>query len=209
MKTYNLKITTAENVDWSVIERADIDSYVWGGKERAYKTYAQVTYAATGTDTEGLYIRLFCEEKSPVSKETAFDGEVCMDSCMEFFFTMRDADSKENGYLNIECNSLGTTHIGYGDSRYGRVFLPTFGVERFPAKVNFTNDGWEILEFVPIAALKKIFGITQVDETTVMAGNFYKCNENANAPFGSWSPVKAPKPDFHRPECFGRINIIK
>ena len=42
-----------------------------------------------------------------------------------------------------------------------------------------------------------------------MMGNFYKCDENANAPFGSWAPIVAPKPDFHRPEYFGRIWIEK
>ncbi len=207
MKEYNLKITNTPPNDWSAIERAKVDSYVWGGAERAYATYGQLVYAKTGNEKTGLYIRLFCEEKEPVSAETQTDGMVCKDSCMEFFFTMSNNSEKDVGYVNLECNSLGTTRIKFGESRHGRVFLAERGVERFPVSVNISGDGWEILVFIPETSLKKIFGLSEINENTVMSGNFYKCDENAGAPFGSWSPVNSPAPDFHRPECFGKILI--
>ena len=209
MKQYVLKITDTVPTDWSGIARADVDCYAWGGAERAYKTYGQLAYAKTGDDKAGLYIHLFCEEKNPVSKEKQLDGMVCMDSCMEFFFSMREAGVDDIHYLNLESNSLGVTFMSFGEGRYGRVFLDTLGVERFPVSVNIGNDGWEVFMFVPEKDLKKIFGLTEIDENTVMTGNFYKCDENANAPFGSWAPIVAPKPDFHRPEYFGRIVIEK
>lgn len=209
MKQYTLKITDRIPTDWSDIARADVDSYSWGGAERAYKTYGQLSYAKTGDDKTGLYIRLFCEEKKPVSKETQLDGMVCMDSCMEFFFGMRDKGSDSVYYLNIESNSLGVTFMSFGKERYGRVFLSELGIERFPVRVNITSDGWEVLVFVPEKDLKKIFGLSDINENTEMMGNFYKCDENANAPFGSWAPIVAPAPDFHRPEYFGKIVIEK
>lgn len=209
MKQYTLKITNTPPSDWSNIERAAVESYVWGGAERAFRTYGQLSYAKTGDENEGLYIHLFCEEKNPVSVETQFDGKVFLDSCMEFFFNMHEEGAPENRYLNIECNSLGVTHIGFGEERRGRVFLDSLGVERFPVTVKIGSEGWEIFEFIPVAALKKLFGISDVNENTVMTGNFYKCDENADAPFGSWSPIVAPKPDFHRPEYFGKIVITK
>ena len=204
MKQYELKM-----INWSDIARADVDSYVWGGAERAYKTYGQLAYAKTGDSKTGLYIRLFCEEKDPVSKETQLDGMVCMDSCMEFFFGMRDKGSSDIHYLNIESNSLGVTFMSFGAGRHGRVFLSELGIERFPVKVNIGSDGWEVLVFVPESDLKKVFGRSDINENTVMMGNFYKCDENANAPFGSWAPIVAPAPDFHRPEYFGEIVITK
>lgn len=209
MKQYTLKITDKIPTEWSDIARADVDSYAWGGAERAYKTYGQLAYAKTGDDKTGLYIRLFCEEKEPVSKETQLDGMVCMDSCMEFFFGMRDKGSDSVYYLNIESNSLGVTFMSFGKERHGRVFLSELGIERFPVRVNITSDGWEVLVFVPEKDLKKIFGISDINENTEMMGNFYKCDENANAPFGSWAPIVAPAPDFHRPEYFGKIVIEK
>ncbi|MBE6619173.1 MAG: hypothetical protein E7626_05255 [Ruminococcaceae bacterium] len=209
MKQYELKIIQNDPTDWSDIARADVDSYVWGGAERAYKTYGQLAYAKTGDSKTGLYIRLFCEEKDPVSKETQLDGMVCMDSCMEFFFGMRDKGSSDIHYLNIESNSLGVTFMSFGAGRHGRVFLSELGIERFPVKVNIGSDGWEVLVFVPEGDLKKVFGLSDINENTVMMGNFYKCDENANAPFGSWAPIVAPAPDFHRPEYFGEIVITK
>lgn len=208
MKQYNLKIMNEAPIDWSGFERAVVDSYVWGGAEKAYKTYGQLVYAKTGDDGAGLYIHLFCEEKNPVSKEKQLDGPVCMDSCMEFFFGMHEPGADDISYLNLECNSIGTTFISFGVERHGRVFLDSLGVERFPVSVCVGADGWDVFWFVSEEDLKKIFGLSDINEDTVMRGNFYKCDENANAPFGSWSPVVAPKPDFHRPECFGKIVII-
>ena len=205
MKEYPLKIVSAAPTDWSDTPRAYVDSYVWGGGERAYTTYGQLVYAATGDASAGLYARMFCKEKDPVSKETQLDGMVCLDSCMELFFGMHDRGKEDLRYLNIETNSLGTSHIGFGDGRGGRVFLDALGVERFPVSVERTDGGWQVLVFVPEGALKQIFGLSEIGEDTVMHGNFYKCDENAGAPFGSWAPVVAPAPDFHRPECFGRI----
>ena len=209
MKEYNLKMTDTAPTDWSEIKRANVDSYVWGGAERAYATYGQLVYAKTGDEGSGLYIHLFCEEKNPVSIEAQSDGKVYEDSCMEFFFTMRDEAADDIGYINIECNSLGTSRISFGEGRHGRVFLGELEIERFPVSVNIGNDGWELFIFAPESSLTKIFGLADISEKTVMRGNFYKCDENAGAPFGSWSPIAAPSPDFHRPECFGRIIITK
>ena len=209
MKQYHLKITNSVPSNWNDIEKANVDSYVWGGAERAYKTYGQLVYAKTGDEKTGLHIRLFCEEKNPVSKEKQLDGMVCEDSCMEFFFGMYDAGRNDIHYLNLECNSIGVTFISFGEGRYGRVFLDQLDVERFQASVNIGENGWEVFWFIPETDLKKIFGLSEINENTVMKGNFYKCDENANAPFGSWAPIVAPAPDFHRPECFGEIVIIK
>ena len=209
MKQYTLKMIDTIPTDWSDIERANVDSFSWGGAERAYKTYGQLAYAKTGDEKTGLYIHLFCEEKHPVSKEQQLDGMVCMDSCMEFFFGMREAGFTDMHYLNIESNSLGVTFMSFGEGRHGRVFLDALGIERFPVSVNIDKDGWEVFVFVPEESIKKIFGLDDINEHTEMMGNFYKCDENANAPFGSWAPIVAPAPDFHRPEYFGKIVITR
>ena len=209
VKQYTLQMMNTASVDWRDIARANVDSYVWGGAQRAYKTYGQLAYAKTGDDKTGLYIHLFCEEKHPVSKEKKLDGMVCMDSCMEFFFGMHDAGVDDMHYLNIESNSLGVTFMSFGEGRHGRVFLNELGIERFPVSVHIGEDCWEVFVFVPERDLKKIFGLSKIDENTVMRGNFYKCDENACAPFGSWAPIVAPNPDFHRPEYFGNIVIKK
>ncbi|HOX40382.1 MAG TPA: carbohydrate-binding family 9-like protein [Candidatus Brocadiia bacterium] len=37
--------------------------------------------------------------------------------------------------------------------------------------------------------------------------NFYRCGGVTDPQYGTWSPVAAPKPDYHRPECFGRLTF--
>ncbi len=209
MKQYNVKITTSSKIDWGSLPKADIDSYVWGGADRAHKAYGQVAYAATGNTDEGLYIHLYCSESNPVSIETEHNGRVWEDSCLEIFFTMHHSDASCKEYINMECNSIGITLIAFGKNREERKFIIDMGIEPFPARVTKNENGWDVFEFVPLTALKEIFKIDKVDEDTVMAGNFYKCDENAGAPFGSWSPVLTPFPDFHRPEFFGRFILSK
>ena len=153
MKQYDLKITNSAPTDWSTVTRANVDSFPWGGAERAYKTYGQLAYAKTGDEKAGLYIHLFCEEKNPVSKETQLDGPVCMDSCMEFFFGMHEPGSEDISYLNLECNSIGVTFISFGTERHGRVFLTHLGIERFPVSVSIGSDGWDVYWYGIIIAI--------------------------------------------------------
>lgn len=209
MKQYDLIMTHTAAIDWSNIPTAHIDSYVWGGAERAHKAYGQAVYAATGGADEGLYIHLCCEEKDPISVTTVHNGPVWEDSCLEFFFTVSDSDEQKNGYINIECNSNGVTLIAYGKDRYERTFIVDMGIEPFPVELKKSCDRWELFEFVPLEALVKIFGIAKIDESAVMSGNFYRCDENGDAPFGSWSPVSTPEPDFHRPEFFGKMTLVR
>lgn len=208
MKQYEIKISNISAIKWERLPRAEIDSYVWGGADAAHKACGQVAYAATGDSSEGLYIHLCCEEKDPVSVTTEHNGPVWEDSCLEFFFTMSGSDGKKNGYVNIECNSNGVTLIAYGKDRHERTFIVDMDIEPFPVKLVKSEDRWELFEFVPLSSLKKIFGITKVDESTVMWGNFYRCDENGGAPFGSWAPVNTPQPDFHCPQCFGRLLLV-
>jgi hypothetical protein len=40
--------------------------------------------------------------------------------------------------------------------------------------------------------------------------NFYKCGDKCMHPhYLSWSPIGLPEPNFHCPEFFGKINLIK
>jgi hypothetical protein len=208
MKQYTLKITATPPTDWSGVEKAHVDSFTWGDGTSSPKMYGQLVYVKNGSEENGLYVHLFCDEKHPVSVETKPDGMVWLDSCMEFFFSLHDAGVEDNRFVNFECNSLGVSYIGFGIVG-DRVFLRDIGVERFPVQVSIEEDGWHVFTFIPEGDLKKMFDLTDVNEGTVMTGNFNKCDENANAPFGTWSPVYTPQPDFHRPDFFGRIVISR
>ena len=41
-----------------------------------------------------------------------------------------------------------------------------------------------------------------------ITANFYKCGDDLTVPhFVSWNPIKTEKPDFHRPEFFGKLKF--
>ncbi len=208
MKTYTVKILPHSEIHWDTVEKAQVNEYPWGDSEHGYDTYAQMVYAKTGDTAEGMYIRLVCHEANPVSIYTQHNDPVCMDSCLECFFSMKAVGKPETGYVNIECNSNGTTLIGLGVERHGRVAIVDMGIEPFPVTLTKHADRWEVVEFVPLSALTKMFGVEHVDESVAMTGNFYKCDENAGAPFATWTHIVAPEPDFHRPEQFGKL-ILK
>ncbi len=209
MKQYNVKFTDNANIDWSIVDKANIDQFTWGGAERAPKAYGQMAYAKTGGEDEGVYIHLVCYEKNPVAIETEHNGRVWEDSCLECFFSMQAPDKPYKGYMNVECNCNGVSLIAFGPDSETRYFVVDLGIKPFDIKLNKTEDMWELFEFVPLAALKELFGVDEVNESTMIRGNFFKCDENANAPFGMWSAVIRPEPDFHVPEFFGEFKLVK
>jgi len=67
------------------------------------------------------------------------------------------------------------------------------------------DNWWAVRYHISNSLMEKLCGHAP---EKVMAGNFYTCDETIHPHFGTWSPVKAMMPDFHRPEYFGRLEII-
>ncbi|MBQ8510199.1 MAG: hypothetical protein IJ493_09870 [Clostridia bacterium] len=209
MKTLNVKILSSADIDWAAQEKALIDIYKWGGSFQP-EAWGQVAYVKTGDEKEGVYVHFFCAEANPRAIYHKHNEPVFKDSCMEFFFTMNDPDKSANGYINIESNSDPTTLIAYGHDRYDRTPIMDMGIKPFALTSNKTDSTWELFEFVPLAVLQKVFGITEVNEQTVFKANLYKCGgDHQVLPYGSWAEIDSPTPDFHRPEFFGELKLVK
>lgn len=175
---------------------AQIDDYPWGGY------YAPDARANVVHDESGLWVTMFAKEETVSAHETQFGGAVCRDSCLEFFFN--PAPEKQDKYINIETNPRGTMHIGVGAGRQNRTVLSVMPEMRL-SRTGHTGGAWAIRYYVPFALMKELTGF---EHEAVMKGNFYKCDETIHPHFGTWAPVSAPMPDFHRPEYFGEL-ILK
>jgi len=174
---------------------APIDRYAWGGE------YRPEARAYLAWDEAGLRALLCAREAAVSARVTDFGGDVWTDSCLEFFFRPFDDDPR---YVNIEVNAAGAALVGVGPGREGRKRLAAC-----PGGMDFkasAHDGgwWAVAYTVPFALVEALFGRPMVPGGA-FAGNFYKCDESIHPHFGSWSPVAAPAPDFHRPECFGKL----
>ncbi len=138
------------------------------------------------------------------------NGPVWEDSCVETFIK----DPVGEGYYNIEVNCIGTRLAAH---RLSRTDFELFKPEKLskigciaslPHQVTDISEAadkeWMIGELIPF----EVLGLDAAPESLEV--NFYKCGDKCRQlHFLSWSPIGLPEPNFHCPEFFGKINLIK
>lgn len=194
------KAVSPENLPggWTDANWADVNNYVWDETG-----YCPEVHAAASVNDGGLTVLMLAKEETISGTVTTIGGGVCVDSCMECFFRPFEDDDR---YLNVEVNCLGTVHIGLGEGRPNRrvwTELP----EGAKVSASKHENGWWAMSFtLPGSFLQEIYG-KQLSSGGIVKGNFYKCDETIHPHFGTWNRVVAPQPDFHRPECFGEMQV--
>lgn len=136
------------------------------------------------------------------------DGGNCWeDSCCEFFIT----DPYDGTYYNFELNCIGSLLAAKRTSRIDSSPLDSAlltRVLRFSSlkhqEINASDTvfSWTVAMLIPF----EVIGIDGDNLPVSARCNFYKCGDKTAHPhFLSWNPIQTPKPDFHRPECFGGL----
>jgi len=170
-----------------------------------YKPEASFTIAHTGSL---LLLKYFIKERFVRAVHREINSPVHKDSCVEIFIGLEG----EEEYYNYEFNCLGICSAGFGSGRHGRKKVPENIIRKIKADslLSSVSDGgiplicWELTLILPI----EIFCFHRITswQGQVCRGNFYKCGDDLPEPhFITWNHVAAEKPDFHRPESFGRI----
>ncbi len=191
------KYENKEAVDASKLIKGEICEYAWGGE---YRPNAYFKLACTN---DGLLLFLRCREKEPRSECDGYMSPVYTDSCLEFFACYGDG-----GYVNIECNSKGACLVAYGESRANRIPLLELVGELPRITPVKESDEWGVDVFIPYDILKKIYKSFEPHSGYTFRGNAYKCGDKCEIPhYGTWNRILSEKPDFHRPECFGKFII--
>jgi hypothetical protein len=174
------------------------------------KTQVKLMY-----DSNALYI-IFRVEDKYIRAIAQHQGNVCRDSCVEFFFT--PSEDIETGYFNLEVNCGGTmlfhhqlvprenpTVIAEEDCRRIEIFNSLPKTIETEIKVPTV---WTICYRMPFDILEKYSKVAKPRKGVAWRANFYKCADATSQPHWlTWSKVNRPKPDFHVPECFGRIEF--
>ena len=195
MKTYTIAYTPGAP-DWDRIPVLAVDEMPWEPVKDISMT-AQICYNA-----DGFYVHLKAVESNIVAKLSAPLSEVCMDSCMEWFFCPKEGDGR---YLNFEMNPIANTYIGIGCDRYDRIRLaPGEETERFQKKANYTADGWEVFYNVPTSFMQVFYPGYVPKSGDVVRANAYKCGGTTPHHL-TWNPVGTERPDFHQPDYFGEM----
>ncbi|MBO7549226.1 MAG: hypothetical protein J6T77_04585, partial [Clostridia bacterium] len=79
-------------------------------------------------------------------------------------------------------------------------------VTRIKVKGVKESDRWYVEYLYPLDVIRDIFGVSEFPSGYTFRGNFFKCGDETDAPhFGTYNPITAPEPDFHRPECFAEF----
>ena len=177
-------------------------SYPWD--ENGYKPYVNFQLSIS----EGAFhLHIVAHEKNPKRDETEHLHYVHRDSCVEWFVIF--APEHNNKYINFELNANGVLYAAFGKDRFTRTLLDLDDVKSMNIQSNLGEESWMIDFDVPFTLIQKYVPEFQYNEEgTTILSNFYKCGDGTEFPhYGIWNPVELPKPDFHRPEFFGKVTI--
>lgn len=184
--------------------RNTIDSLDWA-KDYPYHPLTTLSAAHYGAT---LYFDFFVRSNYLRAINDRTNSPVFEDSSVALFIQPNPDDLT---YYSLMINCIGTIS--------GQIHRPDgtkspIDPERLEAIARYSSCGtrpfreleglftWNILVKIPL----DFFGIVNPEFPLEMKGNFYKCASGTSQPhFLSWSSVNSDRPDFDRPDCFGRI----
>lgn len=200
MKEY-LTYIYEKKPSWDIVPKADIACYHWEESEKYRpEAYAKMCFVKG----EGVYALLMCKEKDPKTDYKSVNDPIYKDSCLEMFISLGD-----EGYLNIETNSVGAYLSEFGKTRFHRRLLSDITSDA--PTVTPLRDGayWGNEIFIPDSVLKTLYHGFDTVKPGKFRGNFYKCGDLTAVPhYGSFAPMGTLKLGFHNPELFADF-IVK
>lgn len=204
-------VLNESGVKWNKIDCVD-----WP-EDYPYAPLAQFRIAYTET---ALIIEYRVTESGTKAVATQDNGRVWEDSCVEMFLSPYP---HSDIYYNLEANCIGTVLLAnrgggretehapkevlrsierYSSLRNTQSAVAVGSSARRPLSEIKDENTWTLALKVPYGAFWKDAGRFPPADT--MRLNFYKCGDKMPSPhFLSWSPITAPKPNFHLPQFFG------
>ena len=162
-------------------------------------------------DNQRILIKYYVKEHAIRAAYANANEPVYKDSCVEFFV----AFDEDKSYYNFEFNCIGTCLSAFGDCIDNRMFLSKETIDKIKYHVvlkkdeeaNSHNFNWELTLVIPL----DVFTYHQLHSLKGIScnSNFFKCGDNLPEPhYLSWSPIKAPFPNFHLPQFFGKVHFV-
>ena len=214
---YNVKYTESNiTVDgdtskdiWRLSDKAQLLNYMGDKPEHFPCVSARLAY-----DDKGITVLFQVRDQYVKAVQDHYQGMVCNDSCVEFFFI--PGTDPEGGYFNFEINCGGTVlfHFHKGDEDEPISEKDLNKVEVFHSmpktiKTEITDPVEWAVEFkIPYDILKGYTNVVVPKPGEQWLMNLYKCADECSHPHWlTWSPVNYPTPKFHLPEYFGVLQF--
>lgn len=169
--------------------------------------YHPITVFSMAYSDKFLYVNYFvrCNYLRAVNYKN--NSPVAEDSCVEFF--LQTPGSEE--YWNFEFNCIGAINASHRKDRKHPIRLTDMELATVKRYATCGNNPFQELEGIfnwglAIAIPFELIWVDVSKRPIEMKGNLYKCASATSMPhYLSWTPIKTDKPDFHRPEYFGKI----
>lgn len=209
--------SATENWDgqyWSDVPVIAVDNFFESSADSGHRPDVTVKAVHTGQD---MHIFFRVKDQYVRCVHTEFQGNVCRDSCVEFFVQPAPGPA----YFNFEINCGGTLLLYFiedhtitddGFAKFTPVDAQDAKMVEIHASMPTVVDPeitepteWTIKFSFPIALFEKYLGPLGKLEGQTWRANFYKCGDQTSRPHhASWSPLKG-KLNFHQPEFFAPI----
>lgn len=204
-----------DEVAWCSASVITLTNFLAQSKSRHPRVELKALYMEDGLF---LFFRVF--DKYVRSVQTAYQGRVCTDSCVEFFVEPKPG----KGYFNFEVNGGGTLLLHFNEPRKSWANQVLFKRRLVPWKlggqVNIyhslpqivdpeieADTEWCIEYFIPFAIFEHYLGPLGPVSGQVWRGNFYKCADRTSRPHWlSWAPM-GPERNFHLPQFFAPLRF--
>ena len=194
---------------WKGIDSLSIGNHMGEEPEHRPKVQAKAAW-----DGRALYVLFRVEDRYVRAVIEEYQGPVCRDSCVEFFFTPGTDISA--GYFNLEVNCGGTALFNF-QKRPREDVVPISREDFERIEIAHSMPGrvepeirspvtWTVEYRIPLDILEKYTEVTPAAPGVEWRANFYKCADQTSHPHWlTWSPVDFPRPNFHLPEHCGTL----
>ncbi|MFC1552888.1 carbohydrate-binding family 9-like protein [Candidatus Latescibacterota bacterium] len=193
----------ASEEDWSTAGPAGEFVFPWHESGEKEQTDVRILW-----DDEYLYVLFRCEDTNISAHYFQRNIAVSRDDCVEVFI----APNADNPlwYANYEINCLGTWLAGYHKGDINEYELPEQILVGRSHKGTINNEDdtdeyWIIELGIPFGSLINYEGQLPPVEGNIWGINFNRCGGDVNPQYSQWRASKTARPNFHRPEDFGRL----
>jgi hypothetical protein len=206
------RLTTSLNIDaqwnkraWKKVKTAEISNFI-----REVPAFRPVTELKIQYDDENIYVIFRVHDRYVRCITNTINGAVWKDAAVELFFC--PDTTKPNSYFNLEINCGGTALLGFRSKKPTEEDIKTIVIAHsLPEIVDPEISDpvvWTLEYRIPLSMLEKYTTITQPAKGVRWKANFSKIAENNSNPHHmTWSPITAPKPNFHMPQYFGTLQF--
>ncbi len=196
---------------WRPIKPLVLDNFMGAKPDHRPRTSVKLAW-----DANALYFIFRVEDRYVRAVTRKYQGWVCEDSCVEFFFT--PGAKAGLSYFNLESNCGGTLLFWWNPE--GKPHVPVAEEDGAQVEIGHSLPNsvdpeiqapttWTLEGRLPLAVVKKYCPDASPPAPGVTwKANFYKCGSMTSHPhYLTWSRVDSPKPEFHLPQYFGSLKF--